>query len=53
MISLLMSALAAGLTVGGKAMCKGFAVNSSTQIVHAVGQFIYALRGTRRPTKKK
>ena len=40
-ISLIMSALAAGLTVGGKAVGKGFAVNSCTQIVHAVGKLIY------------
>ena len=40
-ISLLMSALAAGLTVGGKAVGKGFAVSSCTQIVHAVGKLIY------------
>ena len=40
-ISLLMSALAAGLTVGGKAVGKGFAVNSCTQIVHTVGKLIH------------
>ena len=40
-ISLTMSALAAGLTVGGKAVGKGFAVDSCTEIVHAVGKFIY------------
>lgn len=39
-ISLLMSATAAGLTVGGKAIGKSFAVNSSTQIVHFVGKSI-------------
>ena len=43
-ISLGMSALAAGLTVGGKAIGKSFAVNSSTQIVHAVGKIIYRLK---------
>ena len=40
LISLLMSALAAGLTVGGKAIGKSFAVNSSTTIVHSVGKII-------------
>ena len=53
-VSLLMSALAAGLTVGGKALGKGFAVSSSTKIVHGVGRILYALRnlsGT--PRKKK
>ena len=39
-VSLAMSALAAGLTVGGKAIGKSFAVNSSTTIVHAVGKIL-------------
>lgn len=43
MISLLMSALAAGLTVGGKAIGKTFAVKSSTAIVHVVGKLLYEL----------
>ena len=43
-VSLGMSALAAGLTVGGKAIGKSFAVNSSTQIVHTVGRIIYRLK---------
>ena len=41
-ISLVMSALVAGLTVGGKAVSKGFAVNSSTAIVYFVGRVIYS-----------
>lgn len=41
-ISLVMSALVAGLTVGGKAIGKTFAVNSCTQIVHFVGRVIHA-----------
>ena len=44
MVSLLMSALVAGLTVGGKAIGKTFAVNSSTAIVHFTGKTIYFLR---------
>ncbi len=40
LVSLAMSALAAGLTVGGKAIGKTFAVNSCTQIVHLVGRVI-------------
>ncbi len=43
-ISLVMSALAAGLTVGGKAIGKTFAVNSCTQIVHLVGKLIYTVK---------
>jgi len=41
-ISLVMSALVAGLTVGGKAVGKTFAVNSCTDIVHLVGRVIHA-----------
>ena len=41
-VSLGMSALAAGLTVGGKAIGKSFAVNSCTAIVHMVGRIIHA-----------
>lgn len=41
--TLLMSALAAGLTVGGKAIGKNIAVNSCTEIVHTVGRVIYTL----------
>lgn len=43
-VSLAMSALAAGLTVGGKAIGKSFAVSSCTQIVHGVGRLVYTLR---------
>ena len=40
LVTLLMSALVAGLTVGGKAIGKTFAVNSSTDIVFSVGKSI-------------
>ena len=40
-VSLVMSALVAGLTVGGKAMGKTVAINSNTQIVHSVGKVIH------------
>ncbi len=43
-ISLVMSALVAGLTVGGKAIGKTFAMGSATTIVHSVGKFLYFLR---------
>ncbi|MBO5318016.1 MAG: hypothetical protein J6A74_06195 [Oscillospiraceae bacterium] len=39
--TLLMSALVAGLTVGGKAMGKTFAINSCTEIVSFVGKIIF------------
>ena len=43
-VSLGMSALAAGLTVGGKAIGKSFAVNSCTDIVHFVGRLVHSLK---------
>ena len=43
-ISLAMSALVAGLTVGGKAIGKTFAMNSCTTIVHTAGKIVYFLR---------
>ena len=48
-IKLAMSALVAGLTVGGKAIGKTFAIGSCTKIVHMVGRTIYALHpGTKK-----
>ena len=41
MIQLAMSALVAGLTVGGKAIGKTFAINSCTQILSDVGRVVY------------
>jgi membrane-associated HD superfamily phosphohydrolase len=54
-ISLIMSALVAGLTVGGKAVGKTFAMNSSTVIVHTVGKISYNWEHMGRffPKKKK
>lgn len=42
-ISLAMSAMVAGLTVGGKAVGKTIAMKSATQIVHGVGRLIYSV----------
>ncbi len=39
-ITLITSSLVAGLTVGGKAVGKTFAIRSSTKIVHTVGKVI-------------
>ena len=53
-VSLLMSALVAGLTVGGKAMGKTFAINSNTEIVHFVGKVLYVFQSAfSRKGKKK
>ena len=51
-IGLAMSALVAGLTVGGKAIGKTFAINSCTTIVHGVGRIIFWLHGIPRIFKK-
>ena len=53
LVTLLMSALVAGLTVGGKAIGKTFAVNSSTKLVHTVGRIIYWLQHFPQLGKKK
>lgn len=52
-ITLCMSALVAGLTVGGKAIGKGFAMKSSTTIVHSVGRIIHVLNHRPGTTRKK
>ena len=54
-VSLAMSALAAGLTVGGKAIGKSFAVNSCTTIVYTVGRLLFAVNQLlhKQRTKKK
>ena len=52
-ISLLMSAVVAGLTVGGKAIGKTFALNSCTKIVTFVGKFIYYLENISVMFKRK
>ena len=43
-LTLVMSAFVSGLTVCGKAVGKGFAINSSTNIVYGVGKMIHFLR---------
>lgn len=53
LIGLGMSALCAGLTVGGKAIGKSFAVNSCTQIVHTVGKIIYRFGNLNFASRKK
>lgn len=40
-VTLVMSAMIAGLTVGGKALGKSIAIESSTDIVHTVGKMIF------------
>lgn len=52
-VSLILSALVAGLTVGGKAIGKTVAINSCTKIVHSVGKVIYGFRRIPRLFSKK
>ena len=52
-IPLGMSALVAGLTVGGKAIGKTFAVHSCTKIVHGVGKILWAFRSRKKSVKKR
>lgn len=52
-VGLAMSALVAGFTVGGKAIGKTFAINSSTKIVHGVGKVVYFFRHIPQIFKKK
>lgn len=52
-VSLVLSALVAGLTVGGKALGKTFAVNSCTDIVHTVGKIIYSFQNLPKFLKTK
>ena len=52
-IALLMSALVSGVTVGGKAIGKTFAVNSSTKIVHFAGKVIALFTGRNGATNCK
>ena len=52
-VSLLMSALVAGLTVGGKAIGKTFAMNSCTQIISFVGRILYYMHHPSAMFKKK
>ena len=53
LIMLIMSALVAGFTVGGKAMGKTFAINSCTSIVHGTGKILYTLHHLPRVFTKK
>ena len=53
LITLVMSAMVAGCTVGGKAIGKTFAINSCTKIVYTVGRVVYALKHIPQLFKKK
>ena len=52
-VSLIMSALVAGLTVGGKAIGKTFAISSCTNIVHSVGRMVWTIRNFPKLLRRK
>lgn len=52
-VSLVMSSLVAGLTVGGKAIGKTFAVSSCTEIVHTVGRILGAWNRLKKKKSKR
>lgn len=52
-VTLLMSTVVAGLTVGGKAIGKTFAINSCTAIVSGVGRILYTVRHIPQLFKRK
>ena len=43
-LSVIVTALVSGLTIGGKAVGKNIAINSSTKVVYAVGKVLYFFR---------
>ena len=53
LVPLVLSSLVAALTVGGKAVGKGIAVSSCTDIVYHAGQVIYAVTHVKDIFKKK
>lgn len=53
LVTLALSALVAGLTVGGKAIGKTIAISSCTKIVHTVGVILYHCRRPFHPRQKK
>ena len=52
-VPLMLSSLVAALTVGGKAVGKGIAVSSCTEIVYHAGQVIYAVTHVKELFQKK
>jgi len=51
-VQLLMSALVAGLTVGGKAFGKSIAMNNSTAIIHTAAKVIYTIKSIPQKVRK-
>lgn len=47
-MSLLLTALTSGLTIGGKAFGKSFAIAKSTQVLQVVGRFLHLFSGKKK-----
>ena len=52
LVSVAVTALVSGLTIGGKAMGKPFAMKQSTRVVYLAGRFLYLFR-RRKPSRKR
>lgn len=48
LVSVGVTALISGLTIGGKALGKNFAIDKSTKVVFLAGRFLHIFRGNRR-----
>ena len=53
LISVGVTALISGLTIGGKALGKAFAIRRGTEVMHWVGRFLYIFRRRGRSKKKR
>ena len=52
LVSVAVTALVSGMTIGGKAMGKPFAMKQSTRVVYLAGRFLYLFR-RRKPSPKR
>ena len=52
LVSVAVTSLVSGLTIGGKAMGKPFAMKQSTRVVYLAGRFLYLFR-RRKPSRKR
>ena len=52
LISVAVTSLVSGMTIGGKAMGKPFAMKRSTRVVYLAGRFLYLFRRRGKPSRK-
>ena len=53
LVSVAVTALVSGMTIGGKAMGKPFAMNRSTRVVYLAGRFLYLFRHRGKSSRKR